>query len=550
MHGNPLNYKNLAVRFALAAGLVLAMLLAVVLPAAAATSQTVKFQLKADPSDPAIVDVVVSFTLSQDQIAVLQPPSGAGTPPYGPPTPAVEVHGSQNPQYSVQPLEAPGAGWTVTANTGSEVTVPYTVRFPDINSSRSDVEAPGGAVPPRAIFDRDLKVVRASDVLMCPRKAPGGPLLSSNFRVDVSLASGQKALAPWQANGTGGSSFTVTGESRLLDNYVGWGTLDLVKVTASKTVITLGYSSDYSGLTGSEKRSYTGSLTLLFDRLNKTLGQRGGLERLAVVLCGQRRFGLKTPASGTMLDSVVLCGGKTLEGDSAASAANGFFELWNRFSLVPKQGGDAAWFQAGLPLFYPLRVAASTGLMDFDTAYSEFSQVYRKYLTDPATMKVSLVAAAGKPGKRALLARKGAALSASISRKLTNESKGAVKDIDWLLGQMALKNDHFKGRDYSLVDISELVEGGTGTSWDRYFDGRVRGTQAVLSSEFSATDLFGSTSSLGRPLVVGKGSGRSWIYLVVAIAIILMVPIVFSTYVRRAVNLDMTMPKILPDDDD
>jgi hypothetical protein len=36
----------------------------------------------------------------------------------------------------------------------------------------------------------------------------------------------------------------------------------------------------------------------------------------------------------------------------------------------------------------------------------------------------------------------------------------------------------------------------------------------------------------------------------VALVVILLVPIVFSPYIRRAVKLDLSMPKILPDDDE
>ena len=278
---------------------------------------------------------------------------------------------------------------------------------------------------------------------------------------------------------------------------------------------------------------------------------RDGLKALSVVLCGESRFGLKRPASGTLLDSVVLCdGGNTLEGNGAAAAADGFFELWDRWSLVPKPGGEAEWFQAGLPLFYPMRVAAQAGLMDSRQANEEFSRVYRAYLTDPESMEVSLVEAVKDPQGRALLARKGAAVCASLSQRLQEDSQGSAKDIDWLLSQMTKKYDAFAEKEYTLVDISELLEGATGISWDRYFEGRVRGTQAVLSSEFSATGLFGSSSGFGGGVVVGKGSGKSWIYLLVAMFIILMIPVIFGAYVRRAVKLDLTMPKILPDDDD
>ena len=76
------------------------------------------------------------------------------------------------------------------------------------------------------------------------------------------------------------------------------------------------------------------------------------------------------------------------------------------------------------------------------------------------------------------------------------------------------------------------------------------GTEPVLASEFSRTDLVGNSGSYGRRLVVDGGSGNNWIYLIGAIVLILLIPVVMGPYVRRAVRLDMTMPRIFSDDDD
>ena len=142
-------------------------------------------------------------------------------------------------------------------------------------------------------------------------------------------------------------------------------------------------------------------------------------------------------------------------------------------------------------------------------------------------------------------------MAADISVKLGAEGTGAAKDIEWLLGQMAKQFNGFKGQKYSLPGISAILEKGTNTSWDAFFQNNVSGTSLILASTFSTTDQFGTGATIGgAKKLTGKGSGKNWIYLVVAILIILSIPIVFSAYIRRSIKLDVTMPKILPDDDD
>jgi hypothetical protein len=99
--------------------------------------------------------------------------------------------------------------------------------------------------------------------------------------------------------------------------------------------------------------------------------------------------------------------------------------------------------------------------------------------------------------------------------------------------------------------MSAILEKGTNTSWDAFFHDSVSGTSLILASTFSTTDQFGTGATVGgAKKLTGKGSGKNWIYLVIAILIILSIPIIFSTYIRRSVKLDVSMPKILPDDDD
>jgi hypothetical protein len=514
-----------------------------------AEQTTVNFRLKAVEGNLAAIDVALSFNLDQGEKAVLTLTGASDWEAAGMVEPQVELAASTSSAYQIETSPPPGKGWVLTALLTGEMAVDYRVVFPSINHPRNDVEAPGGVGAPGAISRDGLRVYRGSDVLLCPRKQGDLKPLSDQFRVEISTPKGQKALVPWQATGEGGSSFKVSGEDELLDNYVAWGTLDLVTLRKSDPEIVAGFSSDYDQQSASERSAYGKALSRLYDSLTQSLDKRPRLNRLSVVLAGTDPFGLKSPTYGTLLGSTVIChGGKELSGDGAAAAASGFFQLWNEYSLVPASGGEAGWFQAGLPHFYPMRVAALAGLMDSSDAYEDFSQIYRAYLQDPQSSTTSLVEAEGPTGEPRLLALKGAAVCASLSKKLQDQSKGSARDIDWLLGRLAEKFNHFKGKDYALYDISEILEDATGESWDRYFQERVRGTRAVLSSEFSESGLFGNTG-FGRSVVVGGGSGKSWLYLLIAVLIILLIPVVFSTYVRRSVKLDLTMPKIIPDDD-
>lgn len=507
--------------------------------------------MKVAEGDPGAVEVSLNFTLKQGEKALLAPPAAGGGTDSKVSGPQVELVPLRDPAYKIEAASPSGSGWVLTAIEGGDMPVDYRVTFGDVNSAGGNSEATGGAVAPRAISEPDLKVFRASDVLMCPRRPSEGRPVADDFKVVIELESGEKALVPWEPLGGSGKSFRVDTEKGLLENFITWGRLALVDVNSRGVEITTGFSGDYSKQKAAQRKAYTNALLTLHGDLDKTLGERAGRRRLSILMCGAKRFGLDGPGHETQLDSVVVFDdARELEGRGAAAAAGGLFDLWNRYSLVPKPGGESRWFQEGLGLFYPLRVAAIAGLMDSSKAYEEFSRIYRSYLSDLLAPTTSLIEAESVPEAQPLLANKGAAVVASIARKLPAESQGKVKDIDWLLGELIRRHDGFKGKKYTLVDISELLEGATGKSWDRYFAGRVRGTQSVLTSEFSVTDLFGNSTGFGKGLVVGKGSGAKWIYLLIAILLILMIPVVFSSYVRRAVNLDITMPKILPEDDD
>ncbi|MBU4193716.1 MAG: hypothetical protein KKF66_01795 [Actinobacteria bacterium] len=520
------------------------------LPSHAADNPGVDFYLSSNKDDPHVVDVMLSFKLDSGETAVLKPPEQCNVEDGGSGEITIDLPVLQNPEFRIEALESPDTGWVVTAVEPGEVSVPYRVSYSSAKSPQNAAEAPGAPVPPRAIADQDLKAFKGSDLFICPRSGEDGSFPAKEYAVVISLESQEKALTPWENAGDEGS-FSVEGSTPLLENMVCWGRIDISTLKKGNPRIVAGFSEGYRKLTGDEKGAYGDNLVSLYDEMAGILGARPELERLTVLFAGAGRFGLTEPASMGLLDSMaVFHGGGKLEGTAAAAAARGLFGLWNRWALVPAPESEASWFQQGLPWFYPYRCAGQAGLLDADLAFKEFSGVHAAYLTNPLSLSTSLMEAESEGDSAVFVAGKGAVLCAAIARRLFDESDGK-KDIDWLLGEISGKFDHFQGKDYELVDITELCEEATGKSWDRFFTERVRGEEVIGANEFSATDLFGTTTSAGGPKELNQeGSSTSWIYLLVAAAVILMIPVIFSAYVKRSINLDVRMPKILPDDDE
>jgi len=463
--------------------------------------------------------------------------------------PVVEFRVKSRPEYQIEPV-TPGVGLSITANSDIGLEVPYRVSFEAGNIAQRAGEASRNAKPPLPIICSDLQVFKASQVLICPRRPGTHAPVGNDYSVEFLPGSGQNVLTPWERLGQG-YAFKVNGETALLENYVAMGRIEILEKKQENCIISVGFSTDHHGLTSGQRQAYADDLIALFGQMSKTLGPRPELPRLSVLVAGVERYGLKDPAAGGLFGSLLTFNGaRQLRGASASVSSGSMFELWNKWVIVPSQKGGGLWFREGIPWFYPYRAAAEAGLLGSGQAYSEFSQTYLDYVSDPLSQSTSLASAERNTDASSLLEEKGAVLCASVAKRLADQTKGE-KDIDWLLGELARKFDHSKGATYTMVDITELLEGATGKSWDRFFDERLNGTQLLSPSEFSTSDLFGAGSNGvdGEKLKV-KGSGRSWLILLVAALFLFLIPLIFSAYVRRSVKLDLTMPRILPEEEE
>lgn len=511
----------------------------------------VKFRLRTEENEQDLIHVNLSFNLEPGERVGINAFSDEGTNGTLKSQAEVEFYVEPKGEYEVKPVEGEVKGIEVDAEERCEVSVDYDVRLSNRNSPEGNGEAPGYHGSPLPIVEHDIKVFNSSSVLFPPRDIEHGSVLGGDYRVDFDIPGGDSVLVPWEPLEEEGA-YVCDSEEELLNNYVCFGKIDVIERSSGKSAMNLGFSSDYEGAKPEILGAYAANLSSLFEGTAKILGDRPRLPRYSVLVCSAERFGLGEPESETLLDSLVLFdGGEILEGGSSAAASRGLFNLWNHWSLLPESGGEAQWFQAGLPWLYCYRIPVLEGQMEGDTAYEEFSELYTRYITNPLAQSTSLVDAGRMedPEAEELLADKGAVVCAAMDKLLREQTQGS-KGIDWLANRMSADFNHFDGEDYSLVDIEELLENTTKESWARFFSEKVRGTVPIDASEFSTSDLFGATSTIGAGELEFTGSKERWFLLLGAVIAILLIPLIFSSYVRRAVKLDVEMPKILPPDDD
>ena len=509
----------------------------------------VRYKLRADKSTPGVIEVSLSFKLVKGEKVLLEPDESGGTGDENLAAPVVDFRVQKRPEYLVVPSKS-GVGLIITANGDTGLEVPYRVSFKAGNPTQRSGEAYRNAKPSLPVILPDLQVFKASQVLICPRRLGTRSAIGNGYSIQLMPGAGQTVLTPWEKTGHG-YMFRTNGETSLLENYVAMGRMKILEKKRGNCSITVGFTADHQGLTPQQRQVYADDLAALFAQIKKTMGTRRELPRLSILVAGVERYGLKQPSASGLFSSVLTFNGaKSMRGNSVSISSASIFELWNKWVIVPSQKGGGLWFQNGIQQFYAYRAAAEAGMLGSNEAYREFSQLYLDYVSDPLSLSTSIANAEGSGDAPSLLQEKGAVLCASLAKRLSEQTKGE-KDVDWLLGELARRFDHFKGTTYTMVDITELLEGATGKSWDRFFNERLNGTRLLSPSEFSTSDLFGTGSNGvdGKKLEV-KGSGKSWLIILVAVLFLFLIPLIFGAYVRRSVKLDLTMPRILPEEEE
>jgi hypothetical protein len=519
----------------LAAGL----LAAVACPLAlGASPPPIKYDLRASTGGSPALHVKVSFKLESGKKAVLKPSEQSMLNGTGSTAPTLNLDSNPPADTVLQPLPDGQPGWSIQSSAGSTVTVAYRVEPAGTTGVQSGQDSAWTQGPAPFVITDALKLFRASDGLLVP-STESGAALGTDYLVTIEKGDKEISVTPWQA---GEGSYSVSGERELLDNYVSWGTLVQDDSKSGASTVRLAFPSGTPDQVLKANRTAAGSI--MAEAL-QILGERPSMPVLSMLAVAPL-----SASPPSMVDSVTLPAAK-LDGDKGVKASGSLYDLWNRWSLLPQENKDALWFQDGSSVLYSFRLAVLAGLMAKDTANTEFSQTYTAYINNPLAKTMSLAQAetSADPKAASLLTDKGAIVCAAVGQRLRDETTNQ-KDLDWFVGQLAKKFPAFQNKRYSLVDIEEMLEDATSKSWARFFDDYVRGTKLINPADFTASDIVGvGTQTTGKRLVL-KGSGRSWIYLLIGMIIIMMVPVIFSTYVRRSVKLDVQMPKLWSEDKD
>lgn len=521
------------------------------IPNVSAAEEAVNFELKQSEEEVQVVEVTMSFRVERNmELAILSSTNDfvTGYPDVyqGGNEPIYRIISNSNELISVNELTGGFSGWLISGISDGVAEIKYEIDFSNLvtNAPEGLSNGPESEAPVFPIIKADLSVFSALQLLLCPRNYPKMDYCFEKANVRIDLGEGQKLFVPWELKDDK-KEFEVKECGKLENNFICWGKIDEVTVRKENPQIIAGFSTDYQSLTDAEKTAYAEDLGSLYTELSNVLGDRPGLDRLTIMLCGSERFSLNSPQWSTLENSAVLFhGGKKLDGEPAVSAAGSFFDLWNRYSFVPDTNGDAMWFMEGMSSLYPICVANDAALINESKADELLSEIYFEYVSSPENYETSIQEAsdlADEEESSGNVPDCGAILCGAIGKRLIKMSSGE-KDLSWLADQISKE---YKGKKYSLDGIVDILEDGAAGGWKRFVNDRVLDKHLFLASEIMSSGLFKAGSARSSE---GGSSTRNWIILGIAIVFILSLPFLFSSYVGRAVKLDVQMPKILPDD--
>lgn len=471
--------------------------------------------------------------------------------PYSPAV-EVKVFSSQEELRVAKPPEGSGIffdGAVIKPNEKGFATFSYQVDFPKEKRTFSGID---GVKYRSASFTPPLPIFKGSDIFIVPTDKRGAHLFA-DFTVRMKMKKTHSAITPWKLkdkvsdrNGKDDVIYEVESRESLLNNFLAVGKMDTVKNEKKSLSILVGFPQSEAKLGEKEKKECLENISRLYEAEERVFGKKSGPRIFSVITCLGTDIE-KFPLAATLCDSILLiCPTNSIDSKGYGALSCGLVELWNRQSIMAAKERGSGWFQEGLPLFYGWRVAAACGVVSSKTAYASFSSIYREYLTHEEQEGISLYEAE----KRGLLgyeASKGATLCAAIAHRIRELSKGQ-KDFEWLISNLLQRVE--KTKKYGLADISELCEKATKESWDGFFEDRVFGTKTIAASEFSSSELFDPAKIGSMQANPEEKSSRNWIFLALAIVGIFLIPFLLSGYVKRGTKLEITMPKIIPDDED
>jgi len=488
-----------------------------------ATEETVKYRLSYEGKDNLNIRVLLRFNAIKGEKFLLQ--SRAEVEPF--------IHNLEldvEPQVDYSLEKRSNHAWVVIPKKSGLIGITYQVRNAPENGSKTLSDVSGRAF---LCWGGEMFLV---PMRTCKEGSSREYLVNpwESFEIEVEAKNDIRFILPWRICDDG-KTYKVNGYEELTENFIALGKFNVNNVSSRGLIIKVSFGEGNTFSRSSMKRICS-DLRKIFFRIQNILGEKKGDKNLSMIVLADKRSSWFLSSR----NSIVLgLNGDILKDRNAYIASRAGFDLWNRFQLVAKSRSGARWFSEGISVYFPYKISVSCGLSSPDCAKREFASIYERVIK---SREISIKEAEQRNEVKVLQDR-GAILCALLDRRLERLGN---KSIEWLLRELAAKTKQNKKNEYTLLDIEEICENGTGKSWDRFFAEYLSRSSPPPLSEFLDTGIFKSVS-LNEELNL-KGSRKSFLFLLIAVLFIFSIPIIFGTYVRRAIKLDVEMPKILPDD--
>ncbi len=397
-------------------------------------------------------------------------------------------------------------------------------------------------------------IAMGSTLFLIPKRQDGTSLFRKFMITFSSLESDKDSFAPFIRKAK--HKYFCTEAETLEDNFIAWGKIRVRNTEENGGWIRIAQPYDESSVAQPDGRilSFIEEIRVLSYHSRKVFGSN--LRKSDICVLFLPKPGKRYRDSGNVLlgkNSIVIpFSFAKRDAEQLSSLGEAIFSIIAENSFMKNTASDAYWFFEGSVRLYGLITSVRAGLLTEGEAEELLSNIYTRYVSNPLSTKISLVNRRYPDVNGSFFSDKSTVVLASIASRLLSQT-GAKVDLDTLILNLSKRFSANRDKSLSLVDIEESAENLTGKSWTRFLDRLVKRNSLIKFSQFSRSGIFshsGNSSSARQKRLLTKGSGRGWLFLLVSVVMILLIPLIFGFYVRRAVKLDISMPAILPQEEE
>ncbi len=443
------------------------------------------------------------------------------------------------------PVNRDGDTWTINgAGTNDIVTFSYTVKVSGYQAGTPYLDGIAGAGTPWPYFpllEEDLAYLPGYAVLVRPKELQG---MTPTLELDLP-AQWQQAL-PWTER--------PSGFDELLDNPLYAGEISLLE----QGPLLVALPAAAAAASGGGLVEYAGKAQQLLEESESLLGGLGLPEGQRLLLALLFRGGGDSPGdpyypSSSFSRSVVIpagAGNDPLSDSTIEATARGMASL-----LLSRQlevGGDALWLKEGSAWYLQDLVPYEAGMWGASLFWDRFNAGYDTYRGARSTFGGSMaeagVLANGCEDAAMILTCGGASACASFDSELRSMQPYALDLPAFLrnLSEMSSAEDPL-----SNDDVLAILVNLTGRDWSAFFRDYIKGGKEIPASSFSSLNIAesgGSNTPADMPDT--EASTSDWIFLVIAVLVVLAIPFVLEPYTMRPRKPGFLEKELAKDDED